>query len=271
MILICGDIHSPIDINKLNSKNFPEQKEFDESVVLINLGDWGGLWYEKNDRKYRSDTYWINWLGEKKYTFAFLDGNHENHNMIAKLNTEEKWNGEVGIVKTKTKDLYHLKRGEIYTINDKKILIIGGAKSNDIESRKENKDWWRGELLSLEDKTKIINNLEKHDWKVDYVLTHTAPKSILSQICGKISSGPYDSSKEQERLLNKISDPTTKFLDLIREKLDFKEWHFGHIHIETKIREDYSVFDDNFEEMERRHKTRFFQSHYNSSPHILIK
>ena len=55
--------------------------------------------------------------------------------MLSQLPIEEKWGGKVGVIYTKSKPLYHLKRGEIYTINGQTILTIGGAESQDKDIR----------------------------------------------------------------------------------------------------------------------------------------
>jgi len=37
MIYVTGDIHCPIDISKLNTKNFPIQRKMTKSDYLINV------------------------------------------------------------------------------------------------------------------------------------------------------------------------------------------------------------------------------------------
>ncbi|MCI5599128.1 MAG: metallophosphatase, partial [Ruminococcus sp.] len=44
MIYITGDTHQNIDISKLNTKNFPEQKELTKSDYVIICGDFGMVW-----------------------------------------------------------------------------------------------------------------------------------------------------------------------------------------------------------------------------------
>jgi len=43
MIFITGDTHIPIDVQKLNDKSFPKQKELTERDYLIICGDFGGV------------------------------------------------------------------------------------------------------------------------------------------------------------------------------------------------------------------------------------
>jgi len=140
-IFICGDTHIPTDIKKLNTTKWPEQKLLTKEDVLIQLGDFGGIWYHETHKGYKEDQYWCNWLSQKNYTFCFIDGNHENHDILNSFPIIEKWGGKVHKIKTKKGFIYHLMRGEVYTINNKKIMTIGGATSQDKENRVEFISW----------------------------------------------------------------------------------------------------------------------------------
>ena len=67
MIYITGDTHCPIDIHKLNTKNFPQQKHLTKDDVLIICGDFGGVWDGGKE-----DLHWQKWLSKKPMTVAFL-------------------------------------------------------------------------------------------------------------------------------------------------------------------------------------------------------
>ena len=51
MIYLTGDTHIPIDISKLNTKNFPEQKNLTRNDYIIIIGDFGLYWHE--DKTYK--------------------------------------------------------------------------------------------------------------------------------------------------------------------------------------------------------------------------
>ncbi len=80
MIYITGDTHIPADIQKLSAKRFSEQKEMTKSDYVIICGDFGGVWDGSNEEKY-----WIKWLKSKNFTTLFIDGNHENFDMLFNL------------------------------------------------------------------------------------------------------------------------------------------------------------------------------------------
>ena len=65
MIYVAGDTHTPIDIRKLNTKNFPEQKKMTKDDYLIILGDAGFLWENIMDKL---ELYWLNWMANKNFT-----------------------------------------------------------------------------------------------------------------------------------------------------------------------------------------------------------
>lgn len=116
MIYITGDTHIPVDIQKLAVKRFPEQKEMTKNDYVIICGDFGGVWDGSNEEKY-----WIKWLKNKNFATLFIDGNHENFDMLYSLPTVDFCGGTAHKVDN---GIYHLIRGEIYTIDGKKSLSL---------------------------------------------------------------------------------------------------------------------------------------------------
>ena len=175
MIYITGDTHCPEDIHRLNTSGFPEQKNLTKNDYVIICGDFGGVWYPEDSKYHKEDLYWQKWLREKPFTTLFVDGNHENHYLLSQLPEVEMFGGTIGKV---CDSVYHLKRGQIYTIDGKKFFCFGGAKSIDKEWRVEGLSWWPEEMPSKAEMDYGLVTLEKHDFKVDYILSHCAPSSI---------------------------------------------------------------------------------------------
>ena len=167
MIFVTGDTHLPIDIQKLSTKRFPAQKELTKSDYVIICGDFGGVWDSSNEERY-----WIDWLKKKSFTTLFVDGNHENFDMLLKLPTEIFCGGTVHKV---DEGIYHLIRGEAYNIDGKSIFVFGGAESHDKKWRTEGKNWWKEELPSSQEYKNALITLEKYDHTFDLILTHSAP------------------------------------------------------------------------------------------------
>ena len=133
MIYLTGDTHIPIDIDKLSSKSFPEQKQLTRDDFIIVLGDFGLLWRE--DKTYR---YWLDILSHRRYTLLFLDGNHENFDWLNSLPVES-WHG--GHVHRIAENILHLMRGEVFEIDGNTFFTLGGAVSHDRIYRTEGISW----------------------------------------------------------------------------------------------------------------------------------
>lgn len=216
MIYDTGDIHA-------NQYKWVEQihPALSSGDILIVNGDFGiGFW---NGRYWSEETF-FDWISEQEYTVLFVDGNHENFN---KLNDYpvELWNG--GRVHKIRHNLIHLMRGEVYNIDGISVFAFGGGYSIDKYRRQENVSWWRQEMPSEEEYKNAEKNLQKVDYQVDYIITHTAP-----------SESVYYLSVMQRLAVNKNvveEQPLNTFLDHIRQQVTYKHWYFGHFHIDIEL------------------------------------
>lgn len=213
MIYISGDTHGEIDINKLESyfnKRYVSNKDF-----LIILGDAGIVWDKKCLDKY---VFRYKCLGP---TIFFIDGNHENFNLLNSFPVIKKNNARVHVIDD---NLYHVLRGELLIINKLKFLCIGGAESIDKVYRTKGKSWWKEETITEYEIDHALFNVACCDYKVDYVLTHTAPASISKN---KLGYNPSESNIQLER---------------INDKVKFNKWYFGHYHIDRIINDRFRCF-----------------------------
>ncbi len=211
MIYITGDTHIPIDVGKLSSKRFPEQKHLTDKDYLIICGDFGGIWNGDNEEKY-----WLKWFAEKKFTTLFVDGNHENHKMLNEDFPAVSFSG--GNVHKINDKLFHLMRGQVYTIDGIKIFAFGGASSHDREKRKLNTSWWAEELPTNEEIETAVTNLDNHKWSVDVVITHCMASSVQESFFSDYEKNYF-----------------TDFLEEVKEKLSYNKWFFGHYHVDLEI------------------------------------
>lgn len=85
MIYVTGDTHANIDIEKLNTTKFPQQKNLTKDDYLIICGDFGLCWDGS-----RREMWWQDWLTAKNFTTLWIDGNHENFDMLYQPLTVEK-------------------------------------------------------------------------------------------------------------------------------------------------------------------------------------
>ena len=219
MIYITGDTHIPVDIQKLSTGRFPEQKEMTKNDYVIICGDFGGVWDGSNEEKY-----WLKWLKSKNFTTLFVDGNHDNFDMLNCLPKVDFCGGVVGKVDD---GIYHLMRGEAYVIDGKKIFTFGGASSHDKEFRTEGKNWWKEELPVSQEYENAVNTLKKNNYEFDYVITHSAPSSVQMKV-----APTYE--------INEL----TEFLEMLKRKVSCKKWFFGHYHKDIDVDESFvAVFD----------------------------
>lgn len=214
MIYITGDTHIPVDIQKLSVKRFPEQKEMTKNDYVIICGDFGGVWDGSNEEKY-----WIKWLKSKNFTTLFIDGNHENFEMLYNLPIAELGGGFVHKVDD---GIYHLIRGEVYTIDENKFFVLGGASSHDKKYRIEGKNWWKEELPTAEEYKKAQEKIFAHNFRFDYIITHSAPTSVQNNI-----SPDYE--------INEL----TAFLEEIKNTVAYKKWFIGHYHQDKAVDEKH--------------------------------
>lgn len=206
MIYITGDTHGTVE--RFDNYNFNKEDK------IIILGDFGFLFQEPLQDELNK----IRKLKESvKQDILFLDGNHENFNKLNNLEVIERYNSYVGKV---IDGVYHLKRGNIYTIEDKTFFTMGGALSIDKHLRMEDISWWKDEEIGYNDIENGINNLEQVDFNVDYVLTHTQPQFLIDSIYKYTKYIPHN-------------DKSSKVLDEFNNEINFKySWMFGHLHFD---------------------------------------
>lgn len=212
MIFVTGDTHYPIDGGKLlfRRENFPVPALCREDYVIV-LGDFGLFWAKrapKNGRNMRR-------VRELPYTLLFVDGNHENFDWLEEFPVVEKFGGKVHRC---GENILHLMRGEIYTIQDKRFFVCGGAASHDREFRQTRISWWPQENISEAEKRNALQHLDAAG-DVDFILTHTCPNSITQEMFGATP----------------IYDVTGEFLNIVNERLPETPWYFGHWHEERDL------------------------------------
>ena len=129
MVYITGDTHG--DLSKFKNPAFRRLKAGD---VLIICGDFGFIWDGS-----RQEQAVLRKLQEKKFTIAFVDGCHENFDLLEHRYKTVRWRG--GLAHLIAPNIFHMMRGEIYTIEQKTFFAFGGGHSQDFEYRKETKNW----------------------------------------------------------------------------------------------------------------------------------
>lgn len=210
MIYLTGDIHGTHSIRRLGSAHWPEGRELTRDDYLIVLGDFGLVWDGCAE-----DEWWLEWLDERPWTTLFIDGNHENHRLLAEY-PEREWHG--GMVHEIRPHVLHLIRGHVFDVDGTKLLAMGGADSHDKEYRTEGETWWPEEVPSESERSRCLGSLDAHDWRVDCVLTHDAPAFALPSLSDVVARDMRPTEYEL-------------WLDSMAERLDYGLWCCGHFHV----------------------------------------
>ena len=217
MIYLCGDTHGSAELHKIMNKAFLSRNFTREDYVIV-LGDFGLFFSDTPNERLARER-----LGRLSYTLLFIDGNHENFDLLYGLPTEEKFGGKVGVG---GENLFWLRRGEIYEIDGRNLLAFGGAFSIDRAWRRLNVSYWDAEIPSQSELNFALSNLARFKsagGKIDAVLSHTAPTFLMSALSDLFLGG------------GAIYDPTTDMLERIFELAKPEKWYFGHFHADRKI------------------------------------
>lgn len=214
-LFITGDTHNNIDIYKLSTKHFPEQKDLTKEDVLLIAGDFGVPWYKPHAR---SDEYLLNQYEERNFTTVFIDGNHENFEALYEY-PQTIFAG--ACCHQLRPHVFHAMRGEVLQLAGHKVLCMGGADSTDKISRKEHVSWWKEEHPTEEEWKIAEKNLR--DQQPDLIVTHDAPACIVQSI------HPYNHPTEIPQRLEGI-------LYLVETNhISVTDWYFGHHHIDDDL------------------------------------
>lgn len=213
---LTGDIHGEKDINRLSSKKWKEKKILTQDDYLFILGDFG---LPLTNWKDKTDKYYLGWLSKFDLTIFVIPGNHENYNLLYSLPLSEAFGGKVRFIR---KNIILLETGEIYDIGGDSFLVLGGAESTDKMYRTPGVSWWPEEVPNYSQIQNVYTNLEKRNFNVDYVLSHTIPRSSYYNL----GFSSYDFERYPDTL------------ELIREKISYKHWYAGHFHIEKEDTEN---------------------------------
>jgi len=214
MIYITGDTHGEHGRMRIIFSNSGISWTAADYIVIC--GDFGYV-------STKNDTF-LDEMDVLGATILFIDGNHENFDLLNSFPVEI-WNG--GKVHRVRKSIIHLMRSQVFKIDDTTIFTLGGGYSFDKYIRQENVSWWACEMPSPEEYDEAIENLIKHDNKVDYIITHTAPGETIAKLMLK--------DKKSLSVLHPKEQPLNTFFDYINDFISYKHWYFGHFHLDSYI------------------------------------
>jgi hypothetical protein len=240
-LFFSGDKHGEINMADLSSKSFPEGRTLGPLDIVAVAGDMGLLFHPRQTREER---WWMDWLSKKGWTTAFAGGNHENYDLLNALPREERFGGTVGVL---APNIVHLRNAQIFELGGRTVFVMGGAASTDFSDRIPGKSWWPEEIPSRAEMEYGFDLLASAGWKVDVVLSHTAPVSLMPLLLDETLAREQDRCRSQETLRKRTQaiekayaihgrDPVAVYLEEILQRLSFRQWYFGHHHLDLEIR-----------------------------------
>lgn len=206
MIYVTGDVYGDGMISRL--VEFREiEKKLNVDDYLIICGDLGII--QNNDT---SEKKLLDYLENKPYTICFVEGEHDNLDLInSNFQIVDFNEGEAHKIK---KNIYHLIKGQIYKIEGKTIFTMGGAYGV-TNTRRILHSKWTSNIPTDRDYSTAMKNIENYDYSVDYIISHIPPREVLY----KLGLSPDEREKE-----------IATFLEYIMYSVEYKHFFCGHLH-----------------------------------------
>lgn len=223
MIYITGDTHS--DFSRI--KAFCKDYDTTNDDVIVILGDAGINYYRgAKDIKLKYA------LSNLPITIFCIHGNHEIRPHTIVSYDKMKWNEGMVYYENAYPNILFAVDGEIYKLNNKQCIAIGGAYSVDKDYRlMMGYGWWEDEQPSNEIKQTVEKVLLENT--VDIVLSHTCPLKYepIEVFLSFIDQSTVDKSTEE-------------WLDKIEESITYEKWYCGHYHTSKRIDKMQFMFED---------------------------
>lgn len=140
--------------------------------------------------------------------------------------------GDVGVcgfnpdIEKETRQILRELPVTVLFIDGTRFFTFGGAYSVDRYARTEGVDWFPEEIPSREEYEEGLDNLEKCGYRIDYIITHTAPFEVAAAL------GYGEASLDEVAL--------RRYLQQIADEAEYNLWFFGHFH-EDEVIEDVFI------------------------------
>ena len=216
LLLLAGDTHG----NTYQIKYLIPKALRQNADAIFVLGDFGYWEHYFDGVMFLDETDAL--LHEAGLELFWLDGNHENHQLLRRRYlgehfedkfTEEKYNrlnkslsenaspdmedipcfNNWGFAKVR-EHIWYVPRGTRWTWRDKKFLACGGAFSVDRYYRKQGVSFWQEETITDEDVEKSIGDGSP----IDILLCHDVPAGVDIQYIFALSGKRFTVSPESE-------------------------------------------------------------------------
>lgn len=226
MIFVTGDTHGSY---KRLRRFFKGRDVSPQGDILVILGDTGLNYYgDERDLPHKRSA------ARVPLTLLCVRGNHDRR-PEALPDLHPVWHfGGMAYQEKDFPNILHAADGEIYTLEGKTALVIGGAYSVDKDYRlSHGYNWFADEQVTPEEKQRIEIRLQETGWAVDTVLTHTCPLRFepVEALFSSVDQSEVDKSMEY-------------WLDSLERRLRYRQWFCGHFHIDKPCGAFRFLFND---------------------------
>jgi hypothetical protein len=202
MIYVTGDMHGEYAV--FGERKLDRLKKGDKLIVT---GDFGFVW-DNSKEEIKN----LARLSKKKYDVLFVEGAHENFERLKGFPEADLYRGKAYKL---AHNVYCLKRGEVYYIDGRIVLALGGGR--------DPYDAAGGEALSMptdEELQYAVDNIRKLGRRIDLIVTHEAPASVKRLI-------------DRDAAVNDLN----LFLDTVMHNTAYRHWYFGSLHRDRQVSE----------------------------------
>ena len=205
MVYVTGNMHG--DRERFKNNAFHRLKKNDSLIVC---GDFGFLWDGgEEEQKF------LHWLSRRRYNVLFVDGTHENYELLEQYPIEQFCNAPARHIEGR---VYQLLRGQIYRIDGQRIFAFGGGETTDVDLHASG-FWWPQEMPTAEEMDEGAMRLKLCHREVDYIVTHE----------------PASSVKRIMQFERDDINPLNAFFEDVAQNVTFKRWFFGACHKDQAI------------------------------------
>lgn len=261
-VYVTGDTHGEW-LSRFSSRDFPEGKELTKDDVVIVCGDFG-IWCNDSDQKYKLDwlnnkPFTTAFVGGNHDNYNMLNGDlYQNERWfggeIKRIREKIVYLKNGNIFEFENKKFFvfggarsHDIKDGIFNAEDLTLNSVNAEQDliqickfesvsdykNAIKKftrqgkyfRIRNISWWENEMPTENERYYGRLILERADNRVDYIISHACPSSILAII----SNGMF------------VPDVLSDYFERISQTVDFKRWYFGHYHRDMRILDRYSL------------------------------
>ena len=222
MIYFTGDIHGvPWKIIK-----FAKRMKLARNDTIVILGDVGVNYFL--DERDESIKHLLNNVG---IDILCIHGNHEIRPSTIPTYKFQNWKKGKVWCEEKYPNLKFAKDGEIYHIEGRRYIAIGGAYSVDKYYRQaRGLSWWDDEQPSDEIKAYVEKQLSKGTFEI--ILSHTCPYKYEP-------TDMFIPGLDQSQ----IDKSTEEWLDMIEDKYPYSAWFCGHWHTDRQVGKLHFLYD----------------------------